>query len=485
MPPGFEPGHKGFADLGLTAWLWHRALEYYGLGAGFCQADIQIHFCLYIIYFSYKPKTAFCYIMFVVEKELKSTWKIYKWEILRLTSNWRRTAAVLLLPAAFMLIALNIFPFLINYMSTGNFGRNPVILVDPPASFRDYLEEIDGTTAYKFQIISAEEAEADYSGANFTKSLKAGTIWVYFEDGDLPFDEEIARYYENLAQGLAGAISHARINITYDDNSPITAPKAEAFEDLVIEGYKDTLLDRLGGNFREEGKDPFVVDDFNIVTKITDNRSVANSNAARVIPGIVMLLAYYCVYSLACDLFAAEKDRGFFNKLLLSPISPKSIVRGKVLTMMTVGGISSLVTIFLLFMSSWLNWSNDSMSLLPFGMFLTPLQVLQVLLVIIAAVYSMSSCTVFIVFSLSKLQDIMINLQLPLILFLMDFFLTLFRFNRPLTVEYTIPLHNNICLIRDIYASQAHLWQFIIVVGLDILCGALIFRINYKKVERL
>ena len=33
VPPGFEPGHKGFADLGLTAWLWHRipqiVLAYY------------------------------------------------------------------------------------------------------------------------------------------------------------------------------------------------------------------------------------------------------------------------------------------------------------------------------------------------------------------------------------------------------------------------------------------------------------------------
>ena len=24
VPPGFEPGNKGFADLRLTAWLWHR-----------------------------------------------------------------------------------------------------------------------------------------------------------------------------------------------------------------------------------------------------------------------------------------------------------------------------------------------------------------------------------------------------------------------------------------------------------------------------
>ena len=25
-PPGFEPGNKGFADLGLTTWLWRHNL---------------------------------------------------------------------------------------------------------------------------------------------------------------------------------------------------------------------------------------------------------------------------------------------------------------------------------------------------------------------------------------------------------------------------------------------------------------------------
>ena len=24
VPPGFEPGHNGFADRGLTAWLWYQ-----------------------------------------------------------------------------------------------------------------------------------------------------------------------------------------------------------------------------------------------------------------------------------------------------------------------------------------------------------------------------------------------------------------------------------------------------------------------------
>lgn len=419
----------------------------------------------------------------VVIRELSSTWKIFKWEIERLTANWQRTAAVLLLPAAFMMIALNIFPLLINYMSTGSLGMNQVIAVNAPESFEDHVNRIKGTTVYNIKLISTREYEQEYTEDKFINSLKKGTIWVIFKDGELPFDDEIARYYDNLAQGYVGAVSHASIEIIYDESSALIAPRVSGFTQVVIDPYKSSLLTTLGGDFSDEGKDSFVTDEFNIVTKIMDNRSVANINASRVIPGIVMLLAYYCVYSLACDLFAMEKDRGFYNKLVLTPISQRSIISGKVLTMMLVSLISSLITIFLMFMTSWLNWSNDSMSLLPFGMMLTPATLLLIMIVMAAAVYLMSAAAVYIVFTLQKLQDMLINLQLPLILFLIDFFLNLFRSNRPLSFEYLIPFHNNICLIRDAYASQAQWWMVLLVLFIDIFGGYVIFRDLIRKAE--
>ena len=421
--------------------------------------------------------------MIVMLMELRSTWKIFKWEIERLTANWKRAAAVLLLPAAFMMIALNIFPALINYMATGNLGRNPVIAVNAPDTFKDYVDEIKGTTVYNIDLISTEEYEREYSGDLFTKSLKKGTIWLIFEDGELSFDDEIAGYYDSLSQGYVEAVSRASVQIVYDESSTIIAPKVDSFTEVIVEPYKESLLYRLGGDYIEEGRDPFVTDEFNIVTKIMDNRSAANTNAARVIPGILMLLAYYCVYSLACDLFAMEKDRGFYNKLVLAPISQKSIIFGKVLTMMLVSLISSMITIFLMFMTSWLNWSNDAMSLLPFGMILAPIQLLLILVTVTASVYLMSAAAVYIVFTLNKLQDMLINLQLPLILFLIDFFLTLFRFSRPMTFEYLLPFHNNICLIRDIYASQAQWGMIFVVLFVDIFGGFIIFRDLLRKVE--
>lgn len=419
----------------------------------------------------------------MVIRELRSTWKIFKWEIERLTANWQRTAAVLLLPAAFMMIALNIFPLLINYMSTGNLGMYRVIAVDAPESFEEYVDSTKGTTVYNIKLISTREYEREYQGDALTASLKKGTIWLMFKDGELSFDDEIERYYDNLSQGYISAVSHASIEIIYDESSPLIAPRVSGLEQVVIEPYRNSLLTRLGGDFVNEGKDIFVTDEFNIVTKIMDNRAVANGNASMVIPGILMLLAYYCVYSLACDLFAMEKDRGFYNKLVLTPISQRAIISGKVLTMMLVSLISSLITIFLLFMTSWLNWSNDSMSLLPFGMMLTPGTLLLITIIMTAAVYFMSAAAVYVVFTLQKLQDMIINLQLPLILFLIDFFLTLFRYNRPLTFEYLIPFHNNICLISDAYASRVQWWMVLTVLFVDIFGGYVIFRDLLRKAE--
>ena len=75
---------------------------------------------------------------------------IAKWELLKLVDNWKKAAAVFLLPAAIMMVALNIFPMLVNYLTTGNFGNHTIMVIDAPDSFKDYEEDIDGTTVYKF-----------------------------------------------------------------------------------------------------------------------------------------------------------------------------------------------------------------------------------------------------------------------------------------------------------------------------------------------
>ena len=400
----------------------------------------------------------------------------------RITSNWKRSAAVLLLPAALMMVALNVFPMLINYLSTGTFGKSVVYIVEAPDSFNEYLDEIDGRTAFKINRISRSEFESDYSGNDFNKSLKKGSIFVFFDSSeDISFDDEIARYYSNLAQGYTTAVSHATITTAFDGSSFLMETKVDGFSEVVLDTYIASLPGRLAGDDYVTAQDTFSVDTFNPVVKILDHRSEANSRAADVVPGIMVLLMYYCVYSLSCDLFAAEKDRGFFNKLLLTPVPGKKIVYGKMLCILTISTLSAAIAFFFLFLSSWLNTSNDAMSLIPFGMLLTTSQLLMMFAVVISCAFMMTAATTYVVFSLDKMQDIIINLQLPLALLLTDFFIMMLRGNRPWALELFFPMHNAVCMIRDIFWSEDKPWRLIIVLTVNIIWGVQILRKLFKK----
>ena len=81
---------------------------------------------------------------------------IFMWEIRKLFSSWRRTFTLFLLPAIFLVGMLNLFPVLINYMTTGSLNKQPVMVVNAPDSFRDYLDENIKTNALKYEFISAD-----------------------------------------------------------------------------------------------------------------------------------------------------------------------------------------------------------------------------------------------------------------------------------------------------------------------------------------
>ena len=183
-------------------------------------------------------------------------------------------------------------------------------------------------------------------------------------------------------------------------------------------------------------------------------------------------------------MFASERDRGFMDKLIMTPVSRKKIYLGKILAVDVIVSFSTIITLGLLFLSSWMNRSNDAMSLLPFGMLLTPSELLIVILTIPITALLMTAICVSTVFSLNNMQDITTNLQLPLIYFLGDFFLQMFRGTRPTTLEYFIPVHNSMQLISESFMAQDKLWHVLLVLLLNAGLSIAIFATTFRKEER-
>ena len=415
---------------------------------------------------------------------MKKAYVIFRWELNKIFSNWHKTVTLFLLPAVLMMLALNIFPLLINYMSTGSFAKKPIVLVGTPQSFRDYVEETADANIYSYTEMTYHDLALVFGEEGAMKKLlKGGTVICYFgsTNGDASFDDIISNYYQELLKGNSEAKSSAVIYLGYDGESLTGSLRAQQFKQGVLESYQSSLIDRLGGDYASTGSNLFATDSFNPVTKLMDNRTPADTAAARIVPGVLMIMMYYCVYSLTSDMFASEKERGFWAKLIMTPVSAMDVFAGKIMAILVIVSGATYLTALLLFLSSWFNTGNDAMSLLPFGMMLTPSELLIVAAMIPVTVFAMTAACISTIFSLTKMQDITVNLQLPLIFFLGDFFLQMFRGTRPMTLEYLIPIHNSLAVIGEAYNAQEKLWHVLVAVVINIAVALIAMRSTYKK----
>lgn len=417
---------------------------------------------------------------------MKKVLTIFKWEINKLFSSWQRTVTLFLLPAILLMAALNVFPLLVNYMSTGTINKRPVTVVDAPESFREFVDQTVNARVFVYDYISRQEfKEMSEDEDSFRRQLRKGMLICLFYAGEEhdDFDDEVRAYYREISAENTEAVSNAVIYIGFDGNSITSLARAEQFKEGVLKDYQNSLIDTLGGDYAVVGSSLFETDSFNPVTDFQDYRTTANTAAARVVPGVLMIMMYYCVYSLVSDMFASERDRGFMAKLIMTPVSRKKIYAGKILAINVIVSIATYVTMMLLFLSSWINRSNDAMSLLPFGMMLTPYELLAIILVVPITAFLMTAVCVSTVFSLKRMQDITVNLQLPLIYFLCDFFLQMVRGTRPVTLEYFIPLHNSLALIAESFMAQNKLWHVILIYLLNTGLALAVFAATFRKEE--
>lgn len=422
---------------------------------------------------------------------MRHTFTIFRWEIKKILNNWRRTLVVFLLPAVIMLVALNVFPLLINYLSTGHLQSHPVLVVDAPASFQDFAHTSSKSDLYDFSFVSYEQWEniihenGGYSG----KTAKEWPLVLAFSAKDsngekADFDETVRDYYARLARGEISEQQRVFVDVHYDAGSFANLTQAETFILNIKESYTEHLFDYLGKEYEDVGGGKrFEPDLFNPYTFVMKNRANANMGAARTLPGILVLLMYYCVYSLSGEIMASSRESGFLTKVYLTPIPEISLLSGKMLTVVVVSSVSSILTYFLLFFSSWLNHSNSAFSLLPFGLFLTPMQLLYSFVTLLVTSFLMCALCFGIVFKIRRMEDVLLNLQIPLVLLVFEFFIMMFRPSQSLPFEFTLPVHNAVMLIRAIFLGHFQMSNFIMTILINAMLTVVLVALCIKNTD--
>ncbi|MBR3057173.1 MAG: ABC transporter permease [Clostridiales bacterium] len=422
---------------------------------------------------------------------MRHTMTIFKWEMRKIISNWRRTLVVFLMPAVLLLVALNVFPLLINYLSTGHLQSHPIIAINAPDSFQEYAAQSAKSTYYDYTFYSSKEYKnkLEEDEEYFLNQQKKGVLLIRFsakdEDGkSADFDTCVERYYGHIARYEQLEKLKCNIVVSFDSGSFTNYTQAEQFLLNIKKEYKDYLFSVLGEEYAEAGGGyRWDTDGFNPFTFVMRNRANANLGAARTIPGVMVLLMYYCVYSLVGEILASSRESGFLTKVYLTPIPEVSLLTGKMLTVVTVSSISAMLSYLLLFFSSWLNHSNSAFSLLPFGMFLTPTQLLILLITILVTSFLMCGLCFGIVFKIRRMEDVLLNLQIPLVLLVFEFFGQMFRPSQSLQLEFMIPIHNAIMMIRDVFLGRFQLQNFVLTVLINGLLTVILIALCIKNTD--
>lgn len=421
---------------------------------------------------------------------MKKLYYICKFEFTRLLSNWQKTLKLFLIPAAVMLAALYLFPMLVNYLSTGSLGRTSVLVSNAPDSFMDYVDDLNVDTIYTFKEVDEKDVN---SKKEIEEYIKTGNLVVVFDDNYekevIEYYEDLTKYYENYEPDQITPVkmfpkNKAEVNVYYKEDSTFES-RALQLEGDILEKYIEDYPDLAEIDTSKIPKDSVNNNSFNPIMKVLLNRVQANLRAGKLIPQIIVLMMYYCIYSLSLDIFAGDRERGFLTKLMMAPISSKTIIWGKLITIEIMALISSVIIFFMMFLASWLNFSNDALSLLPFGMLMLPMQLLKMLVVCVTSGMTMVALCCWIIFELQRPEDITINLQFPLATILIELFVFMFKPGTPIAIEYALPIHNAIVSMQTIMLSNDNPLNILMTVLFNILYTSLIIRAVLKKEELL
>ena len=202
------------------------------------------------------------------------------------------------------------------------------------------------------------------------------------------------------------------------------------------------------------------------------------------LPYFITILLFAGAMGIGTDMIAGEKERGTMASLLVSPVKRSSIVLGKVFSLMTISGISSLIYVIAmvvcapLMMKSMVGSGADSLNI---NLSVQQVVMLGALLVAIAFLYSSIIALVSVFAKSTKEANtyVMPAYMLVLIIGL----LTMFTTGDPTQTDYYIPLYNSALVMKGILGQNVSMLQYGITLIETLAIGGVLLGVIVKAFQ--
>ncbi len=243
------------------------------------------------------------------------------------------------------------------------------------------------------------------------------------------------------------------VNIYYHEEDTISSYLKSTADSFVREIYSELFRGRHPDiSFRK-----VVAEDLN--KKEDDNRLIA-----MLLPYMLILPLTANISNFASDSIAGEKQRGTFYQALLSPVSPLSLIMGKIWSVSLISLFSSGIYIGLDVLGSKLCEANGWEDVFGFaGIKVSTAEFLLILLYALLLCYLFSNLGILISLFCKNANQAQIA-QLPVTLACtMAAMLAMFRFGTSPILHYLIPVYNICIVFQDVLHSRVKLANMMMV----------------------
>ncbi|MCB6285568.1 ABC transporter permease [[Clostridium] scindens] len=390
--------------------------------------------------------------------------QIFNKEMARIFKDKKMVFSVFLLPVLIMVVILSIVNGLASNMKDDIESHvAQVYIVNEPEALNDILD----ASKAKFKLKSIDGAKEMKQAKKEILDGEADLI-VEFPDN---FRQEVEDYQEG------DKIPQVK---TYQNPSEDYSRTAADNMDAALEAYRQFLLSQRVSDM--EQLTVFQINSDNDEMYIQDEKKASGKAIGMMLPYFITILLFAGAMGIGTDMIAGEKERGTMASLLVSPVKRSSIVLGKVFSLMTVSGISSLIYVIAMVICAPIMMGYmggpDKMSIS-----LSPQQGIMLGAMLVALSFLYSSIIALISVFAKSTKEASTYVMPAYMLVLIVGLVTMFTSGEPSQTTYFIPFYNNALVLQGILSQEVTLFQYGVTLAETLAIGAILLGVIVKAFE--
>jgi len=383
---------------------------------------------------------------------MKGITQIFRKELDRIFKDKKLVFSVFILPIVVMVGIMTLVSNMsTRMMETIDQHQSVVYLINAPEGFEAFLQAADTRT-----VIHTDGVQE-----SILTGIKSGDIdlLIVFPDN----------FLEQIQTFQAGA-EIPQVKTFYNPSENFSAAAFHTISGSILEAYRLQLLAERVGDMSM--LTVFTVNSDNPDMIVQDDTRAAGQMIGTMLPYFITILLFAGAMGIGTDMVAGEKERGTMASLLVAPIKRSSIVLGKVFSLMTISGISSIIYVIgmILFMPNMFGGTQGTD--LGFNITFTPVQILQLALILVSLAFLYATIIVLVSVFAKTIKEASTYIVPAYMAILVLGLITMFNTGTPDTIYYFIPFYNTNIALQGILTQDITALQIGITLGVTLILGA-------------